>query len=271
MKKVLIFLTLIPTIFFAQEDTRYLYYDYEFQEGSTQLLYGNNVVLRSRDDSNSKALDTLRIGDPVEILKKSETRMHLNGKLWNWYKVKAGKKIGYVLGGLIALDHQEVNGKNYLIIKTTRDDKDFARIRVMSKDKSYYGHEIELSTSVISLNVSDGKGLKNVEDMCVISMHAEACGVVGGEVYLFNNGDQLKEVFRTEHVSDAGVFWFEENLEFKDKDYWESNVVFYSREQGEYMDESLDWTKAVVNEVKLTWDGVKFSPDVSKLNFDISK
>lgn len=270
MKTILILLTLIPTILFAQEDARYIDYYFEFQEGSTELMYGNNVVLRSKDDSKSKALDTLRIGDPVKIIKKSETTTHFNGKPWHWYKVKAGKKTGYVLGGLIALDHKEINGKTYLITTASRDDKDYARARVMSKDKSYYGHEIELSTPTITLSVSESKGLKNVEDMCIISMHAEACGVVGGEAYLFNDGERLKEVFRAEHVSDAGAFWFGERLEFMNEDYWEKNVVFYEREHGEYVDDSLDWTQAVVNRVKLTWDGERFSPDVSKLDFDVS-
>lgn len=270
MKTILSLLILLPTILFAQEDARYIDYYFEFQEGSTELMYGDNVVFRSKPDATSKALDTLHIGDPVKIIKKSETTTHINGKPWHWYKVKAGKKTGFVLGGLIALDHKEINGKTYLITTANRDDKDYARARVMSKDKSYYGHEIKLSTTMITLEVSEGKNLKNVEDMCIISMHAEACGVVGGEAYLFNNGERLVEVFRTEHMSEAGLFWFGEHLEFKDKDYWEDNVVFYERENGEYMDDSMDWTQAVVNRVKLTWDGEKFSPDVSKLNFDVS-
>lgn len=268
MKHFLILLTLIPTILFSQEDARYIDYSFEFEEGNTELMYGNNVVLRSKDDPTSKAIDTLRIGDPVKIIKKSETTTHLNGKRWHWYKVRAGKNTGYVLGGLIALDHKEINGNTYLITKASRDDREYARARVMSKDKSYYGHEIELSTSTITLAVSDNKGLKNVEDMCIISMHAEACGVVGGEAYLFNNGEKLTEVFRTEHMSEAGMFWFGEELEFMDADYWEKNIAFYKRENGEYMDDSMDWTQAVINKVKITWDGEKFTPDVSKIDFD---
>ncbi len=273
MKTLLILLTLIPTILFSQESEetkRYLDYYFEFESGNTELMYGDNVVLRSKDDSKSKALDTLSIGDPVKIIKKSETTTDFNGTPWNWYKVKAGKQTGYVLGGLIALDHKEVNGKTYLITKAHRDDRNFVRVRVLSKDKSYYGHEIELSTATVTLDVSDGKGLKNVQDMCIVSMHAEACGVVGGEAYLFNNGERLVEVFRTEHMSEAGLFWFGEHLEFKDADYWEDNVVFYERENGEYMDDSMDWTQAIVNKVKLTWDGEKFSPDVSKIDFNRS-
>lgn len=267
MKTLLILLTLIPTLLFSQENDRYLSYYFEFESGSTELMYGDNVVLRSKDDSKSKAIDTLSIGDPVKIIKKSETTTDFNGTPWNWYKVKAGKKTGYVLGGLIAMDHKEVNGKTYLITKAHRDDRDYARTRVMSADKSYYGHEIELSTATVTLDVSDGKGLKNVEDMCIITMHAEACGVVGGHAYLFNNGTKLFETIRTQNMSEAGLFWFSENLEFVSEDYYEKNIAFFMRENGEYMDDSMDWTRAVINKIKITWDGEKFSPDVSKMDF----
>jgi hypothetical protein len=254
-----------------EDDTRYFYSDYTFEKGRTELMYGNNVVLRADQNPTSKALDTLKIGDPVTIIKKGETTSDLNGQPSYWYKVKTKNKTGYVLGGWISLDHREVNGKIFLVIYAKRDDQLYARTRVLAKDKSYYGHEISLNTYMITFEVKESHGLKGVENIFIITMHPEACGVVGGEAILFDTGEHLKEVLRTSCMSEAGLFWFSESVEFKDPDYWEDNVAYFSREQGEYMDDSMDWTQTLTNTIKITWDGEKFTPDVSKFNFELAE
>ena len=267
MRILTIIALLFPFLSTSQDDIRYIDYNFEFKNGSTELMYGDNVVLRADENTASNALDTLHIGQAVEIIKQGKTTGTVNGKESDWYKVRANNKVGYVLGGWIALDHKEINGNTYLIIYAERNEEMYARTRVLSKDGTFYGHETKLNTSTISLDVDDNKGLKGVEDMCIIRMHAEACGVVGGHVYLFNNGEKLSEVFRTLHMSEAGMFWFSEDIEFKGEAYWEENIAFFSQENGEYKDESMDWTQAVINTVKITWDGEKFSPDVRELNF----
>ena len=259
---------LFPFLSMSQDDIRYITYNFEFKNGSTELMYGDNVVLRADEDAASNALDTLKIGEAVEIIKQGKTTSTVNGRETHWYKVRAKNKVGYVLGGWIALDHKAINGNTYLIIYAERNEEMYARTRVLLKDGTFYGHETKLTTSTISLGVDDNKGLKGVEDMCIIQMHAEACGVVGGHVYLFNNGEKLSEAIRTLHMSEAGEFWFSENIEFKGEAYWEENIAFFSQENGEYMDDSMDWTQTVTNTVKITWDGEKFSPDVRELDFD---
>jgi len=257
--------------FSQEEEIKYLSPEYTFEKGSTELMYGNNVVLRAEQHPDSKALDTLRIADPVTIIEKGNTTTDLNGQPSYWYKVKAKKKVGYVLGGWISLDHKEINGKTYLMIYAKRDDRLYARTRVVSKDKSYYGHEIQMNTYLSSIAVLDNQGLKGVEAIVVISMHAEACGVVGGDAFLVDTGEKITEVLRTSNMSEAGLFWFSENIEFKGEKYWEDNVVYFSREQGEYMDESMDWTKTVTNTIKLTWTGEAFTPDIKSLSFDLEE
>lgn len=273
MKFILsLFLLCAVQFTYAQEnDTRYFYPDYTFEKGRIELMYGNNVVLRADQHPDSKALDTLKIGDPVTIIEKGNTTTHLNGQPSYWYKVKSKKKVGYVLGGWISLDHTEINGKTYMSIFAERDDLLYLRTRVLSKDKSYYGHETPLNTYMVSFDVKDNQGLKEIDGMYIISMHAEACGVEGGKAYLFDDGMRLTETIRTTRVSDAGAFWFVENIQFKDSEYWEDNTVYFSQELGEYMDDSIDWTRSVTNRVMLTWDGEKFTPDVSKLNFQLEE
>jgi hypothetical protein len=257
---------------FGQEDlTRYFYADYEFEKGRTEFMYGNNVVLRAEQHPESKALDTLIIGDAITIIEKGNTTTDLNGQSSYWYKVKWKRKVGYVLGGWISLDHTEINGKTYLSIFAKREDRLYLRTRVVSKDKSYYGHETQLNTYMVSFEAKDSQGLKGINGMYIVSMHPEACGVIGGDVFLFDTGEKLKEVMRTSNMSEAGLFWFDESLEFKGADYWEENVVYFSREQGEYMDDSMDWTQTLTNTIKLTWTGEKFTPDVTKFNFQLEE
>lgn len=267
--QIFTFLLLSIVSFAQEEEIRYFYPDHEFKKGEKVLMYGNNVVLRSAENPTSEALDTLKIAEAVTIIKKGETMSDLNGRSSYWYKVKYKNKIGYVLGGWISLDHKQINDKTYLIIFSERGDQLFARTRVVSKDKSYYGHEIPLSTYLISLDILNNHGLEGVEAIFVVSMHAEACGVVGGSVFLFDSGERLFEAIRTESMSEAGLFWFSESIDFKGADYWEENCAFFSRENGEYMDDSLEWTRMVTNTVKMVWDGEKFTPDVRKMSFEL--
>src|SRR5690606_24803699 len=106
-----------------------------------QLLYGDRVVLRKEPNSTSEALDTLMIGEEIKIIDKTEETMFFNGLESNWYKVKHGKKNGYILGGLIALDHREIDDVKYLVTMATRDEQYFVRTRVLNPDKTYFGHE----------------------------------------------------------------------------------------------------------------------------------
>jgi hypothetical protein len=33
----------------------------------------------------------------------------------------------------------------------------------------------------------------------------------------------------------------------------------------------MDWTQTLTNTIKITWDGEKFTPDVSKFNFELAE
>ncbi len=37
------------------------------------------------------------------------------------------------------------------------------------------------------------------------------------------------------------------------------------------MDDSMDWTQAVINKIRITWTGTEFTPDVSKLTFEVEE
>lgn len=261
---------------FAQsEDQRIVRPDYEFEKGSTELLYGDNVVFRSEPSSSSDAIDTLLIGTEVKIIEKSDAKSSINGLEWNWYKVKVGRKTGYILGGLIALDHLHFDDAVYLVTMAgvNRRDDDFeyidykVRTRVLGPTYEYYGHESKLNTDVFYIEATGNRGIEGIGHIFVINLYAEACGVDDGQIYLFNDGLRLIEALRLSVVSEAGAFWYSETVIFPEDEGGWDGVVQYKREYGEPKDEDYNWTKAVVHTLNLKWENDHFTPNIQEFEF----
>lgn len=249
------------------ENTRILSSNYTFETGSSQLLYGDRVVLRKEPNSTSEALDTLIIGTEIKIIEKTKETMFFNGLESNWYKVKFGKKSGYILGGLIALDHREIDDVKYLVTMAARDEQYFVRARVLNPDDTFFGHESNLNTDGFYLEVFDNRGLEGLGNMLVIELYAEACGVDGGAIYLFNDGLKLTDAIHIARVADGGAFWFNETLTFPtDEDGFEG-VVYYERHSGETLDDDMEQTREVINTVVLRWKNGQFYPNVDEMDF----
>lgn len=271
----LIFILFGFTLSAQDENQRIVSSYYEFEEGSTELLYGDNVVFRSSPSASSDALDTLSIGTKVKIIKKSEEKTKLNGLDWNWYKVKVGRKTGYILGGLIALDHISFDDAVYLVtmagVDKSSDDYQYTdykvRTRVLTPTNEYYGHESNLNTNSFYIKAQGNKGVEGIGHMLVINLFAEACGVDGGQIYLFNNGTRLIEALQLSAVSDAGAFWFSESVIFpEDQGGWDG-IVQYTREYGEPQDEEYNWTKATIHTLNLKWENDHFTPNIQEFEF----
>lgn len=260
----------------AQYDNQRIVSSYfEFEEGSTEYLYGNNVVFRSEPSAASEPIDTLFIGQEIQIVRKMDETAKINGLDWNWYKVKIGRKTGYISGGLIALDRVVYDDVVYLVtmagIDRSSGDYEYTeyrvRTRVIRADGEYYGHESKLNTNAFYLEAFGSKGVKGVDNMLRINLFAEACGVDGGEIYLFNTGERLIEAANLSSVSDAGAFWFVESLTFPEDERGYEDVVIYEREFGESMDESMNWTKATTHTLILKWEDDRFSPNIEEFEF----
>lgn len=267
----IIFVLGLYTVHAQSSEEHPLYWENDFPGGSVQYLYGDRVVLRKAPSSSAEALDTLMIGSEITILEKSDEVIEVNGLECNWYKVRAGKKKGFIAGGLIALDHREMDGVRYMVIRAGGGEYDLkARCRVLRGDGSYYGHETQLNTGTFYVELTNGRGLEGVEHILCINLVAEACGVDGGEVYLFDDGTTLRDGFSVSNVVEGGVFWFGENLFFPDDEdnYVSENTVLYQREYGEYLDEELDMSRSVIHRVVLHWQDGKFTPDISEMEFD---
>lgn len=254
---------------FAQDDYERVAYPYKyFDKGSTQYLYGNNVVLRSEPRVEGKAVDTLTIGTSLIIMDHTEEQATINGFTTIWYKVKVGRKTGYVAGSLIAASHVLSEGKLYMAIYAGSHEEQKLRCRVLRQDGEFYGHEIDLPTSAFYITTKSAASLEGIENVVVVNLFAEACGVDGGEILLFDNGTKLYKAMHLTRVSDAGVFWFVEALKFPEDEGGMEDYFVYEREIGEYLDEELMWTRSTNNTVYIQWKGDHFEPDLESLNFD---
>ena len=240
--------------------------DFEFEEGSKEVLYGDNVTLRKQPNKDAAAIDTLDIGTEVKILKKMDETVVVNGLESHWYKVKCSKGTGYIAGGLIALDSKDYNGGKYLVITAKADDRYKVRVRYL-KDGEYYGKERDLYTYTFYITTQGNKGVEGIESMLLINLFAEACGVDGGISYIFNDGEKLIDAIHCSSVSDGGVFWFHEELKFPEDLGW-GTYIQYEREYGEPVDESMSWTRSIVHNIMLEWQDGALFPNVEEMEFD---
>ncbi|PHR24001.1 MAG: hypothetical protein COA38_16825 [Fluviicola sp.] len=257
------------------DDQRVVSSYYEFEEGSTEYLYGDNVVFRANPSSSAKAIDTLSIGSEIEIVRKTEEKTSFNGLDWNWYKVKVGRKTGYILAGLIALDRVRYDDVVYLVtvagVKKSTEDWEYidykVRARVILPTGDFYGHETNLNTNSFYIDAFGSRGLNGVDNMLRINLFAEACGVDGGEVYIFNNGSRLFKALSLSSIGDGGVFWFSETVIFPEDEGGWNEVVRYEREHGVAMDEDGNWTRAIINTLNLKFENDQFSPNIEEFEF----
>ena len=256
----------------AQGDSnRIIFPGFEFEIDSVERLYGDNVALRKKADKESSAVDTLSIGEKVTILQKTKETIEINGLNSFWYKVRSKSGTGYIAGGLIAKDSKTIGSDTYLLIYAGGDREDYGatvRCRLLASDGDFYGHEFSVNTSAFYIEAFDDRGIQGINNMLKINLFAEACGVDGGEVYLFNDGTKLIKTLELSQVSDGGVFWFREEIKFPDEAYWGENTLVYEREFGEMINEDLQITRAVNHTLPIVWENGAFTPDINTLELD---
>lgn len=261
--KLLITLLLIPICTYAQNDhDDYLLSIHEFETGSTQYIFGNRVVLRDGPSKESPSMDTLDAGMEIKIIDKTESYGNYGGVEWPWYKVKAGKKTGYILSGLISFNNVACTKGIYLVSMRKTEDKAYARYRYLKNDGNVLEGETELETWMFTAEVKDDPGLETIDDVLYISYFADACGVNGGGIYLFNDGEKLIEAIRLNSVSEAGLFWHHEKLIFPNDEEGVSGRIIFERESGQYMDEEMEWVEIQTTIFPLQWEDRKLIPEV---------
>ena len=133
------------------------------------------------------------------------------------------------------------------IIESTNINIDFIKVLINQK--------YNLNTGTFQIEIDDSKGLDKVQEIIFIHYYAEACGVDGGGIYLFYDGERLIKAAELQSVADADLFWYVEELIFPDDDESLKNKVRYTRESGETIDYETNWVEEKYFSREYEWSG----------------
>ena len=260
-KQMLSILTILAICFFAnaQEKPHCIYEDCGFEPGQIVYLFGDQAQLREAPTTESKVLKTLPIGRHMVIIEKHENSWRYKGVDHHFYKVDYKGLEGYVLGGLIALEKKTINGVTHLFGQSKAGDEDYLLIRTLQEHGSFKEKSIRLGNGQFYLTDLGTKGLTGIDGILFVDYLAEACGVEGGGVYLFQEEGQFHHVARLSQISDAGVYYSWEEFIFPEDQYGIAGKIRYKKEVGENYDEASQWKKKSVETKELVWANKKLA------------
>jgi len=254
-KQMLSILTILAICLFtdAQEKPHCIDDGCGFEPGQIVYLFGDQVQLREAPTTESKVLKTLPIGMHLVVQEKHENSWRYKGVDHHFYKVDYKGAEGYVLGGLLALDKKTINDVVHLFGRSKTGNEDYLLIRTLKEDGSFTEKSTKLGNGQFYLSDLGTKGLPNIEGIVYVDYLAEACGVEGGGIYLFQQKGALHQVARLSQVSDAGAYYFWEEFIFPEDEHGVAGKIRYKKEMGEFFDEAANWKKTSVETKELVW------------------
>lgn len=209
-------------------------------------------------------LAKLLIGDKVKVLKVSDVDTIINGIESKWIEVEAGKKKGYVWGGLLtnqALKISDTTSAVWGISKIIRSgdtlNEYYASIRIFSRKQVRKQVEFQVSygdqPAYGELIMIKNPLLDGVEHVFIYSTLSESCGVSWSQHYLIETEKAINYLDVGYGSSDGGIYYSSIDFVFptkeKEKDYMipyhrkpDPNQYLKITDHGEY-DENCIWTE----------------------------
>lgn len=178
----------------------------------------------------------------------------------NWYEVSYNGKKGFVLGALLSLHSFTRNKNTFLFQLSNKNDQLWLKVRVLN-GTDFKEYSFNLIGKEFSLGLTNGRGLKNIENIIAVNYISEACGVEGGVSYLLWNGNILSKLADLSRIVDADQYSFDEKFIFPDDANGISNKIKYELEIEHLEDESTNWRISEKQEREYTWDGEKLLPN----------
>lgn len=260
-KQMLSILTFLAICLFTRaQEKMYVFDDHNgLESGQIVYLFGDQVQLRESPDTNSKVLKTLPIGTHMVVLQQHVHSWRYKGMDHPFYKVDYKGTEGYVLGGLLAIEKKTINNVVHLFGRARTGDEDYLLIRTLHGNGSFTEKSTRLVNNHFYLTDLGTKGLADVEGILLVDYFAEACGVEGGAIYLFQHQGQLQQVARLSRVSDGGIYYKNEEFIFPEDSQGLAGKIRYKKEMGEYLDEAANWKKTSVETKELVWSNSKLS------------
>ncbi len=88
----------------------------EKKENTLYLIFGENVNIRKEANTKSTIVAKLNPGDPIKILKKTNSLLSQGSMKEYWYEIQTGDKKGFVWGSLLADSYADL-GDNKILIR----------------------------------------------------------------------------------------------------------------------------------------------------------
>ncbi|BDA77763.1 hypothetical protein LPTSP3_g06930 [Leptospira kobayashii] len=131
----------------------------EKKENTEYKVFAENVNIRKEPNLKADVVTKLQPGNPVKVLKKTNTALAQGKVKEYWYKVKAGKEEGYVWGGLLS-DYHLTLGKYEILVRNLGVVSEVLEIKALSDSK--LTSSLKLDPGPVS-NESWGHELYNTE------------------------------------------------------------------------------------------------------------
>lgn len=253
-----IVLLLLCNNLYPQFDLNYVANGHEFEPGSTEYLFADNVKFRSAPDLTSEVYELLSIGTKITIIEKTEQKYTYAGRDSHWYKVEVKGKSGYLLGALISIATlTSVSDGTIFYTQIEKEKKDnlILQIRYKIQGNAYKETTISLLAPYLSLSISNGKGLIGVNNIFTINSYSEPCDQAA-VIYVFWNGQELN------HIAELRYFDTPEKFNrvkfiFPNDDGGIKNKIIYLKEKGHSKEDEdeLVWTPVHEEVRKFKWTG----------------
>ena len=260
-KSISILLFFLVSFSKAQNEKYYSPFKSPLFEGTT-YAFGDDIKIRDTPSLNSKVLGLIKIGESITILEQTDSVLNYNGIDHNWYKISYKGVVGYTIGGLFATEKLQVGVNNFLFNFRKIEAHDYSLLIRVQTYNSFKEYEFKLSTAEYELEVRDGGGLKGVESIVKVNYFAEACGVNGGVLYLFYDGEEIIETFTANRIFDADIYYWSEDIVFPSDTTDLVNQIYYVSESMTTEDEISNWTETRIVKRLLDWSEGQVFPDI---------
>ncbi|OYD44207.1 hypothetical protein CHU00_18105 [Sphingobacterium cellulitidis] len=263
---------LVNSVAMAQEEpAAYVVNDeynlYLTQKDSTALVFANMAYIRKEPSTKSELKDSISIGTEVKFLDDVGLNpMSLRGMYLPWQRVEYKKdnqvKTGYIWLGLLSLGHTYDKSSNNLFMygfawKSNEVNENYywVETKVLDKDRQllgtnsfpYYPGGQSYTTAELQKNT----GLEDAKRIYSIKFLGEACGIASEYHALAWNDQGFIPLPKTSSVSDAGVFYYSEELIYPNQHKKGKDIILKRIEEGEADEDQLDSNEEIQFQVKI--------------------
>ncbi len=221
-------------------------------------IFGDNVKLRSKPNTNSEVLAMLRISDEVTVLSGGaykNTQVRYNGIHWYWSKIRYNGIEGYVLNGLLSQSTKKVGVTTYLTTLKKESDEFYILVRAKNEGFNYFESKLAFSRwDSFTIEVFNDRGVPNINNMVKFDV---SHNISRTEHYFFNTTEGLKKVIELRHHEDGGSYLFHEVVTFPNEKEGEKGKIKYRC----YRDETgKSYDDVIINFV---WKGEELKSNIN--------